>query len=69
MTMQPLSNQRILVIGGSSGIGFATAAAAVGAGAALTIASRIRKKLETAAAKLWWCRANTSSRYRRQQCR
>jgi NAD(P)-dependent dehydrogenase (short-subunit alcohol dehydrogenase family) len=50
--MQSLSNQRILVIGGTSGIGFATAAAAVGAGAAVTIASRNQKKLDTASAKL-----------------
>jgi NAD(P)-dependent dehydrogenase (short-subunit alcohol dehydrogenase family) len=50
--MQSLSNQRVLVIGGSSGIGFSTAAAAVDAGAALTIASRNQKKLDSAAAKL-----------------
>ena len=50
--MQSLSNHRVLVIGGSSGIGFATAAAAVGAGAAVTIASRNQKKLDAAAAKL-----------------
>src|SRR5580704_7157328 len=50
--MQSLSNQRVLVIGGSSGIGFATAEAAVNAGAALTIASRNQKKLDSAAAKL-----------------
>jgi NAD(P)-dependent dehydrogenase (short-subunit alcohol dehydrogenase family) len=52
MTMQSLRNQRILVIGGTSGIGFATAVAAVGAGAAVTIASRDQKKLDTVAAKL-----------------
>jgi NAD(P)-dependent dehydrogenase (short-subunit alcohol dehydrogenase family) len=52
MTMQPLSNQRILVIGGTSGIGFATAAAAVDAGGAVTIASRNQKRLDAAAAKL-----------------
>ena len=50
--MQSLSDQRVLVIDGSSGIGFATAAAAVDAGAALTIASRNQKKLDSAAAKL-----------------
>jgi NAD(P)-dependent dehydrogenase (short-subunit alcohol dehydrogenase family) len=50
--MQSLSNQRILVIGGTSGIGFATAAAAVDAEAAVTIASRDQKKLDTASAKL-----------------
>jgi NAD(P)-dependent dehydrogenase (short-subunit alcohol dehydrogenase family) len=50
--MQALSNERILVIGGTSGIGFATAAAAVGAGAAVTIASRNQKKLDIGSAKL-----------------
>jgi len=52
MTTQRLSNQRVLVIGGSSGIGFATAAAAVGAGAAVTIASRNQKKLDAVSANL-----------------
>jgi NAD(P)-dependent dehydrogenase (short-subunit alcohol dehydrogenase family) len=52
MTMQSLSNQRILVIGGTSGIGFATAAAALDAGATVTIASRHQKKLDAVAAKL-----------------
>jgi len=50
--MQSLNNQRILVIGGTSGIGFATAAAAVDAGAAVTIASRNQTRLDTAAGKL-----------------
>jgi NAD(P)-dependent dehydrogenase (short-subunit alcohol dehydrogenase family) len=45
-------NQRILAIGGTSGIGLATAAAAVDAGAFVTIASRNQKKLDAAAAKL-----------------
>jgi NAD(P)-dependent dehydrogenase (short-subunit alcohol dehydrogenase family) len=52
MTPQSLRNQRILVIGGTSGIGFATAAAAVDAGAAVTIASRNQSRLDTAAGKL-----------------
>jgi NAD(P)-dependent dehydrogenase (short-subunit alcohol dehydrogenase family) len=52
MTLQSLSNQRILVIGGTSGIGFATAAAAVDAGAAVTIASRNQSRLDTVAGKL-----------------
>src|SRR6266478_7184722 len=47
-----LDKQLILVIGGTSGIGLATAAAAVDAGAAATIASRNRKKLDAVAAKL-----------------
>jgi NAD(P)-dependent dehydrogenase (short-subunit alcohol dehydrogenase family) len=52
MTMQSLSNQRALVIGGTSGIGFATAATALEAGADVTIASRNQKNLDTAATKL-----------------
>src|SRR5260370_19664398 len=47
-----LDKQRILVIGGTSGIGLATAAAAVDAGAAVTIASRNQMKLDAVAAKL-----------------
>jgi len=44
--VRSLDKQRILVIGGTSGIGLATAAAAA------TIASRNQKKLDTVAAKL-----------------
>ena len=50
--MHSLGKQRILVIGGTSGIGLATAAAAVDAGAAVTIASRNQMKLDAVAAKL-----------------
>src|SRR5260370_13865447 len=50
--MHSLDTQRILVIGGSSGIGLASAAAAVGAGAAVTIAFRNQMKLDAVAAKL-----------------
>ncbi|MDX6463460.1 MAG: hypothetical protein QOE55_7157 [Acidobacteriaceae bacterium] len=50
--MQSLNNQRVLVVGGTSGIGFATAVAAIGAGAIVTIASRNQKNLDTAAANL-----------------
>jgi len=50
--MHSLDTQRILVIGGTSGIGLATAAAAVDAGAAVTIASRNQMKLDAVAAKL-----------------
>jgi NAD(P)-dependent dehydrogenase (short-subunit alcohol dehydrogenase family) len=50
--MQSLSNQRILVIGGTSGIGFATAAAALEAGADVTVASRNQKKLDAVETKL-----------------
>src|SRR5260370_35071358 len=43
-----LNHARVLVVGGSSGIGLATAAAAAEAGAAVTIASRSQTKLESA---------------------
>lgn len=46
--MQTLNNQRVLVIGGTSGIGFATAATAVDTGAAVTIASRNQENLDAA---------------------
>jgi NAD(P)-dependent dehydrogenase (short-subunit alcohol dehydrogenase family) len=47
-----LSNTRFLVLGGSSGIGLATAEAAVEAGASVTIASRSKTKLDAALARL-----------------
>jgi NAD(P)-dependent dehydrogenase (short-subunit alcohol dehydrogenase family) len=47
-----LAGKRVLVIGGSSGIGLATAQAAAGLGAEVTIASRSRDKLETAKASI-----------------
>jgi NAD(P)-dependent dehydrogenase (short-subunit alcohol dehydrogenase family) len=47
-----LKNTRVLVIGGSSGIGLATAAAASEAGASVTIASRSQDKLDTALASI-----------------
>jgi NAD(P)-dependent dehydrogenase (short-subunit alcohol dehydrogenase family) len=50
--MPALMNQRVLVVGGSSGIGLAAAVQAAQAGAAVTIASRSSTKLETARAKL-----------------
>lgn len=43
-----LNHARVLVVGGSSGIGLAIAAAAAEAGAAVTIASRSQTKLESA---------------------
>ena len=43
-----LTNTQVLVIGGSSGIGLATAVAAGEAGASVTIASRSKVKLDTA---------------------
>jgi len=62
--MHSLDKQRILVIGGTSGIGLATAAAAVDAGAAATIASRNQKKLDAVAAKLRRRGANKSAGHR-----
>jgi NAD(P)-dependent dehydrogenase (short-subunit alcohol dehydrogenase family) len=47
-----LSGQRIVVIGGSSGMGLATARAAAAAGAAVTIASSNQGRLEAALAQL-----------------
>jgi len=47
-----LKNARVLVLGGSSGIGLATAAAVAGAGGAVTIASRSKAKLDAALARL-----------------
>jgi NAD(P)-dependent dehydrogenase (short-subunit alcohol dehydrogenase family) len=52
-----LKHARVLVIGGSSGIGLATAAAAAEAGAAVTIASRSQTKLESAVNTLGNARA------------
>ena len=50
--MNTLKEQRVLVVGGSSGIGFETADAAGSAGASVTIAARSEIKLKAAAAKL-----------------
>lgn len=47
-----LSRRRIVVIGGSSGMGLATARAAAAAGAAVTIASSSQARLSTALAEL-----------------
>jgi NAD(P)-dependent dehydrogenase (short-subunit alcohol dehydrogenase family) len=47
-----LAGQRFLVLGGSSGIGLATAALAARAGAEVTIASRSAEKLAAAAAEI-----------------
>lgn len=46
--MGSLSGQRVLVVGGSSGIGLGTARAAVELGAAVTIASRSQAKIDAA---------------------
>lgn len=50
--MLDFSGQRVLVLGGSSGIGFATAKLAAGLGAEVTIASRSQDKLVKAAAAI-----------------
>ncbi|HUD85548.1 MAG TPA: SDR family NAD(P)-dependent oxidoreductase, partial [Xanthobacteraceae bacterium] len=47
-----MKEARILVIGGSSGIGLATAAAAAGDGGSVTIASRSKAKLDEALARI-----------------
>jgi NAD(P)-dependent dehydrogenase (short-subunit alcohol dehydrogenase family) len=47
-----LSGQRIVIIGGSSGMGLATARAAAAAGAAVTIASSSQERLKAALAEL-----------------
>ncbi|PWC89352.1 short-chain dehydrogenase [Azospirillum sp. TSH100] len=49
---QTLKTMRVLVIGGSSGIGLATAIAAAKADAAVTIASRSHDKLKAAVARI-----------------
>jgi NAD(P)-dependent dehydrogenase (short-subunit alcohol dehydrogenase family) len=48
VNLATLSGKNVLVIGGSSGIGFATAAGALAEGAKLTIASRSEDKLRAA---------------------
>ena len=50
--MATLSGKKVLVIGGSSGIGYATAAGALAEGAKVTIASRSEEKLRAAQALL-----------------
>jgi NAD(P)-dependent dehydrogenase (short-subunit alcohol dehydrogenase family) len=50
-----LKDKRVLVIGGSSGIGRALAAAAVAAQARVTIASRSRAKVDEAAMRAGQC--------------
>jgi NAD(P)-dependent dehydrogenase (short-subunit alcohol dehydrogenase family) len=50
--MTSLKNSRVLIVGGSSGIGLAVAEQALAAGAKVTIASRSAAKLESAAREL-----------------
>lgn len=47
-----LYNQRIVLLGGTSGIGFATARAAVAAGASVVVASSNRHRIDSAVAAL-----------------
>ena len=47
-----LQDQRVVVIGGTSGIGFAVAEAAKAAGASVFVASRTRAKVDAAVARL-----------------
>ncbi|MCP2169129.1 SDR family oxidoreductase [Goodfellowiella coeruleoviolacea] len=47
-----LADQRVVIIGGSSGMGLATAHAAAAAGASVTIASSTRQRLDAALAEL-----------------
>ena len=59
--VRSLDDQRILVIGGSSGIGFAIAAATADAGASVKIASRNQEKLTATQPR----RAHSCARYGR----
>jgi NAD(P)-dependent dehydrogenase (short-subunit alcohol dehydrogenase family) len=52
MTLPSLKNQRVAIIGGSSGIGYAVAECAVADGARVVIASSQAAKVEAAAARL-----------------
>ena len=47
-----LQNKKVIIIGGSSGIGFAVAKLIAAEGANITIASRTKKRLEKAAAAI-----------------
>lgn len=51
-TTTDLHDQRIVLVGGTSGIGFATARAAVAAGASVVVASSNRQRVDRAAAAL-----------------
>jgi NAD(P)-dependent dehydrogenase (short-subunit alcohol dehydrogenase family) len=52
MKMIDFSGQQVLVVGGTSGIGFATAKIATSLGAKVTVASRSQEKIEAAIGKL-----------------
>lgn len=50
--MSPLSGKHVLIVGGSSGIGFGVASVALREGARVTIASSNEKKVRAAAERL-----------------
>lgn len=52
MTSETLENQRVVVIGGTSGIGFAVAQQALAAGARVFVGSSDARKVDTALARL-----------------
>src|SRR5207253_2957205 len=47
-----LKNQRILIVGGGSGIGYAVAEACIAEGAQVTVASSHQEKVDAAASRL-----------------
>ncbi|WP_343672059.1 SDR family oxidoreductase [Chitinophaga sp.] len=50
--MENLTNKKVLILGGSTGLGLATAKAAAAEGAVITIVSKNQKRLEAAAQQL-----------------
>ena len=50
--MAKLEGTKVVVIGGASGVGFAVAAAALAAGAEVTVGSSQKSRIEAAAEKL-----------------
>ncbi|MFT3799591.1 MAG: SDR family oxidoreductase [Burkholderiaceae bacterium] len=60
MTDRTLNGRTVLVLGGSSGIGFGVARAAQAAGAEVTIASRSTQKIQAALARLGGAAAGAS---------
>jgi NAD(P)-dependent dehydrogenase (short-subunit alcohol dehydrogenase family) len=50
--MAPLANSRVLILGGSSGIGYGVAQAALAEGATVIIASSTKNKVDAAAVRL-----------------
>lgn len=52
MSLDDLAGQRVVVLGGTSGIGLAVAEAAAGAGAAVTVASSRKENVDRALGRL-----------------